>query len=101
MAEEKTQELAPDEIELIGGWIKKGSKLVADRVLERIEWLLRERLQKIGADETGWKTIYCDPQDGRFWEHVYPKSFMHGGGPPALVNLSEEETRSKYPNLFA
>lgn len=94
------EELKPDEKELIGGWIKVGTNIEADPVLQRIEWLLDTRLQELGRDDIGWKTLYRDPRDSRFCERVYPKSYMHGGGPAALVNLSEDEAKKTFSKLF-
>ncbi|MEP6848310.1 MAG: Imm27 family immunity protein [Acidobacteriota bacterium] len=93
-------ELRPTEKELIGKWIKVNDKIVADPVQERIEWLINNRLQKVGTDESGWDTLFQDEADGRFWERIYPDGYMHGGGPPALIYLSEQEATRKYSKLF-
>ena len=58
--------------------------------------LVASHLVEIARDSTGWDTLYVDPDDGRFWEHIYPQSEMHGGGPPMLKHVSEEEARAKY-----
>jgi len=53
-------------------------------------------LREIGRDAGGWDILYRDPQDGRYWELIYPRSHMHGGGPPELRCLTPEETEKKY-----
>ena len=101
MLNPKMTDLGLDERELIGGWVKKGDQIVADPILERVEWLIKERLQKLGKDWSGWFTVYRDPSDGRYWEHFYPQGYMHGGGPAGLRNLTENEVRQKYASLLA
>lgn len=91
----------PDETELIGEWIKDGDQIVGDATCERINYLVEHYLKKIGFSEYGaWETLYQDPQDGRYWERIYPHGDLHGGGPPALYNLSLERAKEKYPTLF-
>lgn len=91
-----------DETEIIGNWIEVGGRVVGDEACERVEMLTQNHLQKIGysPESGGWDTLFRDPTDGRFWERMYPLSHMHGGGAPALVNLSEEEAMEKYSELF-
>ncbi len=69
-----------------------------DAVCERIEWLVAQHLQKItDSPEFGaWETLYCDPEDGRYWERTYPQGEMHGGGPPQLKCLTSREASEKY-----
>ena len=93
-------ELLTSEKELIGKWIIRENNIGGDAVLVRIEWLVKNRLEKIGTDESGWDTLFQDPSDGRFWERIYPDSYMQGGGPPALICLSVDEARRKYSDLF-
>ena len=90
-----------DETEIIGNWIKVGEKIVGDVACERVHQLTVAYLNKIGRDWTGWETLYRNPADDRFWLHTYPLGHMHGGGPPALINLSEDEARLKFPELFS
>lgn len=86
----------PSETLLTGRWIAQGGRVVADDVSKRIIALTQSHLQKIGADDSGWNTLYRDPNDGRYWEHSYPQSELHGGGPPELRWLTAEEARQKY-----
>lgn len=88
--------LKPNETVLTGSWNFDGKVNKADDVCDRIKWLLAESLTRIGTDDSGWETLYQDPDDKRYWELVYPNSEMHGGGPPQLRNLSDAEARSKY-----
>ena len=43
-----------------------------------------------------WQLLYRDPKDGRLWEQTSPQGEMHGGGPPRLAVISEEEARKRY-----
>ena len=88
--------LRPEESELNGRWVFEGGKAKKDETCLRIEMLVKQYLQKISTDDTGWKILFRDPQDGRFWELTYPESEMHGGGPPRLSYISGEQARIKY-----
>ena len=90
--------LEPSETDLVGKWINDRAKVVGDAVTDRIEWLTSKVLEKIGPSEEsgGWDVLYRDRDDGRYWELTYPKSHMHGGGPPRLWNIAEEEAQRKY-----
>lgn len=79
--------------------MKVGGEIVADENLIRIRALIADYLEEVGTDESGWSTLYRDPDDGRFWEQVFPYGYMHGGGPPSLVNLTEQKAREKYSGL--
>ena len=85
--------LKPEEHLLVGHWFVRDGKVVGDEACERIEVLTDKYLQKIGTDESGWITVYKDPQDGRYWKLDYPHSAWHGGGPPSLECISEEESK--------
>ena len=90
--------LQSQETELIGKWVAKGDQVQGDEVCERIKWLVEKSLKIIGySKEFGaWETLYQDTSDARFWIKTYPQSHMHGGGPPALRCISEEEAKQKY-----
>lgn len=88
-------DLGRDETAIRGAWLAKDGKVVVDVACERIEWLTGKRLEKVGADSSGWETLYRDPRDGRLWEKTYPHSGWHGGGPPMLVAISEATAQSK------
>jgi hypothetical protein len=72
---------------------------VADATCRRIEQLIKDQLQKIGTDISGWEPLYRDPTDDRFWELTFPQGEMHGGGPPRLAWISHENARQKYGHL--
>jgi hypothetical protein len=60
-------DLQPNETEIRGAWLDTGGKVVADAACERIEWLVKLRLERLGSDATGWETLYRDPSGGRLW----------------------------------
>jgi hypothetical protein len=95
------KQLEPSETDLVGKWINDRGKVVGDAATERIRWLTSNVLEKIGPSEEsgGWDILYRDRGDGRYWEFTYPKSYMHGGGPPRLTCISDEEARKKYKLL--
>jgi len=96
--DELLTDLQPDETTLIGKWVSKGGDMRGDEVTKRIRWLVAKRLKKltISKDYGAWEILFVDPGDGRYWEQTYPQGYMHGGGPPALIHLSEDEARKKY-----
>ena len=68
----------------------------SDAVTRRIEALVRNSLVRVGVTAGGWDTLYRDPSDGRLWEHIYPQSDRHGGGPPSLVVIAPLDAALKY-----
>jgi hypothetical protein len=50
----------------------------------------------VAIDESGWLTLYLDPEDGRFWEESFESSEMHGGGPPTLRIISANDAKLKF-----
>lgn len=83
--------LLPHEQELIGGDVVTANGIASDEVATRILWLVSNHLVKVSVDDTGWRTLHVDPDDGRYWELHYPNSERHGGGPPALTRRSSIE----------
>ncbi|GAA4931159.1 Imm27 family immunity protein [Mucilaginibacter defluvii] len=79
--------LLPEETLIIGDWIFRDRKMIGDDNCERIEWLAKNYLKAVGAEDGNWTTIYQDPNDKRYWRHTYPKFEMQGGGPPLLENI--------------
>jgi hypothetical protein len=97
------EKLRPDEKGLIGKWVEgPNNQAIGDHNCERVQALTDGYLERMGVSEEsgGWDTLFIDPEDGRYWERIYMESYMHGGGPPSLINLSEGEARRKYPKLF-
>jgi len=87
---------ATHETDLVGAWLMKREKVVADPIYQRIEWLISQHLVQLGADSSGWDELYRDPSDDRLWELTWPQSEMHGGGPPRLTCLTIDSARRKY-----
>src|SRR5262245_58912453 len=77
-------------------WVVKNGRVMADEVSMRIEWLIKSSLERLASDSSGWDTLYRDPQDGRFWECIYPHGETQGGGPPQLKVVSPEIAFKKY-----
>lgn len=95
------REIGASEMEIRGDWVMDSSGMVVrDDATKRIDHLVRDYLEKLGSADAGWSTLYRDPDDGRFWEHFYPCSQMHGGGPPSLRVLRPSEVSSKYGAEF-
>ena len=90
--------LLPQEIVLIGRWVEHEGRVRSDAVSERIGQLTNGILAEIKdhPKSGGWTRLYQDRADGRFWERSYPASGQHGGGPPALHWLSDEEAEREY-----
>jgi Immunity protein 27 len=88
--------LRPDETEVVGIWKTADGHTTKDQDAQRIEVLVREHLKPIAVSSSGWEKLFQDPADGRFWELTYPDSNLHGGGPPKLAAVIEEEARRKY-----
>ena len=86
----------PDEEMIEGRWLVVGGKVVGDDATSRIEKLVAEHLAFIAVSADGWSRLFRDPKDGRLWEHTYPQSQMHGGGPPRLAVISPEAARLRY-----
>jgi hypothetical protein len=88
--------IGKSELLIQGKWIRVGSKVDGDEACQRIDTLVETHLAKVGVASCGWDTLYRDPEDGRYWELVYLNGDWHGGGPPTLRCLSEDEARQKY-----
>lgn len=86
--------LQSNKTDLTGEWKLVGGKVVSDEACERINLLTSQHLEHIAVGN--WEKLYRDPEDGRYWELTYPHSDWHGGGPPRLTCLSEEEAQTKY-----
>ena len=85
-----------DEVEIIGNWIFKNPKMIADDQCKRIDWLRANYLIQIATDESGWLKLYQDPEDKRYWQLDFRFGEMQAGGPPSLIWLPEPEARFKF-----
>jgi hypothetical protein len=92
---ERKAMIGPEETDLVGRWVAVGNQVRGDATCTRIEKLTSSYLQEVATDESGWETLYRDPQDGRYWELTHPNDY-HGGGPPRLTHISEDVARAKY-----
>jgi hypothetical protein len=94
--EEVNWSLRPSESFLRGAHVTVDGKVSRDSVSARIAHLIANELVKVATANGGWSMLFLDPTDGRYWEHSYPESEMHGGGPPALTHLDQDRARRKY-----
>jgi hypothetical protein len=92
--------LLPHETEIHGQWIYGDGPPRADSNCERVTFLTARVLVRVGVTDDGWETLYRDPSDNRLWERTYLQSELHGGGPPTLRHLRDDEARTKYPSAF-
>ncbi|TFU00389.1 hypothetical protein EUV02_15195 [Polymorphobacter arshaanensis] len=89
--------LLPHEIELTGKWIALDGDVQGDAVCERIDYLTE--ILDVVQDHPqagGWRRLFRDPADGRYWELTYPQAELHAGGPPALRWISDDEMKQEY-----
>ena len=95
--------LKPSKTELVGAWDVQDGHVIAYETARLIEQLTNSYLRKIAISPefVAWETLFQDPKDGRYWERPYPRSHMHGGGPPMLRCISREEARTKYGEQVA
>ncbi|WP_436148153.1 Imm27 family immunity protein [Bosea sp. LjRoot90] len=91
-------DLPHHETELRGEWTLSEGRVIADHTCRRIEALTRLVLKRVAAhpSDGGWTILFRDPRDGRLWERTYPKSELHGGGPPLLRQISLAEAMEAY-----
>lgn len=89
--------LKDGETKITGNWASQDDgKVVADENCKRIDWLTESFLQQIKVDGDAWRALYKNPENGDFWILSYPKSHMHGGGPPELSKISEYEAKEEF-----
>lgn len=86
----------PTETSIRGTWRNVEGRVAASDECARIESLVRDHLRERVSSQDGWSTLYVDPTDGRLWEHTYPESHCHGGGPPAITTLAPTEAHVRF-----
>lgn len=87
-----------NETVLTGSWLLQNNQMHVDKTCKRIEWLIHYCLQLIAISPKNgaWETLYLNPDDGQYWERIYPDSELHGGGPPQLMRLTLDIAKQKY-----
>jgi hypothetical protein len=90
------KKIEPDETNITGHNVLVQGKVVGDETSQRVFDLVNGYLIKLGHDQSGWDTLYQDPNDDRLWELIYPQSELQGGGPPNLVIISQDAAALKY-----
>ena len=90
--------LLPHETELVGTWIESSGRVVGDATCERINRLTNGVLEVVQDHPKfgGWRRLFRDRADGRYWERSYPHGDWHGGGPPALRWVSDDDVAKEY-----
>lgn len=92
------KKLMANETYIKGNWVVDCEGTHNDDNAERINFLIENVLEEIAIhpEYGGWETLYRDPDDGRYWEKVYEQGEMHGGGPPSLRYIGDNEAIVKY-----
>jgi len=88
--------ILPSETNIEGSWTFNGKSVESDSNCRRIEWLIHNYLERLGADSSGWATLYIDKSDNRLWVLFYPSSEMQGGGPPALKFIDRDQASKQF-----
>lgn len=68
--------------------IEKEGEILADSNCQLIESMIESDLTVIESSEDGW-TKRFKGKDGKICELTYPESYIHGGGPPKLVQIEK------------
>lgn len=76
------------EEEIIGKWIFKNGKVIADSNCQLIESMIENDLEKIKTSENGWTKWYKE-KNGNIWELTFPESHLQSGGPPKLTRIKK------------
>ena len=92
-------DLQPDETIVKGEWITSGEQVSANKSCLRIEWLIKNRLNKVAISRDGWEALYEDPKDNRQWILYYPNREHHNGGAPCLRLAKNSETQYNFITL--
>lgn len=75
-----SQKLRAHETRLVGKWYSTADGIVGNDACDRIDDVTENHIRRLSTDSSGWDTLYIDPDDGRYWELLYPQSEMHAGG---------------------
>ena len=60
------------------------------------EQFARDSLVRLKVDDINWTILWKDPKTGEHWKQFYPRSEMHGGGPPEFVVITESEAINEF-----
>ncbi len=89
-------EISSSENSIIEQWEFINNRMITNEQGKRIDWLVKNYLEIVSTDKSGWLVLYQDPKDKRYWELSYPNGEMQGGGPRQLKVVSEADAMSKY-----
>jgi len=84
-------EFTPDTTIIRGFWLDLGSSMEKDSGWQRIEWLVRNRLEHVCEKDAQTGTLYRNPSDGKLWLFSRVAPHMRDGGPPLLELIDREK----------
>jgi hypothetical protein len=78
--------------------LNKDGKVDGDENMYRVYWLIEQSLIFIAysKENSGWETLFFEPNTKTYWERVFLNGDMQGGGPPSLLKIAEEDAHNKY-----
>ena len=94
----QSMKLRPSGVLLEGRWFLDNDVMRADKIAERIRWLIDHHLHEVAEHPQwgAWEILYRDPEDGRYWERTFPRGELQGNGPPRLQLIAPDAAARKY-----
>ena len=94
-----TDTLSPDETSIVGGYTIIDGRRQPSESWQRIRRLRKSGLTLVCTSVDGWSALYLDVEHHRLWSLTFPEAGVHGGGPPALNAISEDEALAAFPSF--
>ena len=88
-----------EKIKYVGRWIVDNGKVVGNRECDIINKLISTELTFVADRDSGWVRLHRNSSTGIYWELSYPQGELHGGGPPTLETLTEDEVVQRYGRI--
>jgi hypothetical protein len=76
--------IEPGEISIVGGWETENGSPQADAASRRIDFLIRNELERVAVSEDGWSLLFRHRILGNYWRLSYTLGETQGGGPARL-----------------